>query len=349
MNKHWLWIFPVSLIILSLFWPLLFGIGLGSQLVKLADMTADQALSYETIWGDEKSPNKYLSIQVNGPIYDEKPSDLGSLGGLFLEEASFGYDLKQQLIEASQDESIAGVILEIRSPGGTVTGSVALADGVSFYKEQTNKPIIAFGSGVIASGAYWGALPADKIVADNGTLVGSIGVIGPSFLTYNGVTEYGQGLIGPNVVTREGVDLTVITAGEGKDFGNPFRQATPKELELAQASTDEVYSQFKEAVRTYRQLEAEEVGAYVYSPEKAKTLGLIDEVANKHQAYDLLAELGGHSDDYQVVQNLENLGFWGEFLAAQLGNKLPNSKGKFCSQTRSVLVFYGNTAQMCPE
>ena len=85
--------------------------------------------------------------------------------------------MEDNIWQAAKEDSIKGVVLMVNSPGGTIFGSNAILDGVKEYKNETGKPVIAFVTGMAASGGYWASLGADEIIADSGSTIGSIGVI----------------------------------------------------------------------------------------------------------------------------------------------------------------------------
>ena len=128
------------------------------------------------------------------------------------------YDLwKIQEIESHRDnDNVKAILVFINSPGGGVTGSQAIYEALLSAKEQ--KPVVAFMASVAASGGYYVACAADTIIAHEGTLTGSIGVIA-SFLN----TE--------RLYQKIGLDMTVITTGKYKDVGSPHRAMTDDERE----------------------------------------------------------------------------------------------------------------------
>ena len=134
---------------------------------------------------------------------------------------------------------------------------------------------------------------ADRIIADEGALVGSIGVIMGNWVYYDDPVALDGGLFGGGVETRGGIRAIPLTAGEGKDFGNPFREPGAEELAVIQASLDESYDVFRAHVAEARGLSEEavrELGAMIYAPRQAQAAGLIDEVADFDAALAALAE-----------------------------------------------------------
>jgi protease IV len=113
------------------------------------------------------------------------------------------------------DLSLHGVVLEINSPGGAICGARAIADDVSYYRSKAKKPIYAHVEGLAA---YWAASAADKVIADYGSDIGSIGVIMGPFKYYNTVVNEDSGLFDGGVITQNGIESVSITAGKPKDW-----------------------------------------------------------------------------------------------------------------------------------
>ncbi|MBK9178808.1 MAG: S49 family peptidase [Acidimicrobiales bacterium] len=232
-------------------------------------------------------------------------------GGLFASAVVGGYDVKRTLERAALDDRVAAVVLEINSPGGSVPGSAAIADGVELV-QKAGKPVVAHVGGISASGAVYGSAPADRIIADEGSLVGSIGVIFGPWRQYTGVVAVDDGLFTGGVDTQGGVEEFYVTAGAGKDLGNPYRPMTPEERASLQAVVDLSYRGFVERVRAGRGLTTEQVqalGAYVYESGEAVERGLVDEVGSREVAYAAAAELAGVTS-YDVREVDAGGGFW---------------------------------------
>lgn len=352
--KKWLGSVLFLLVFVAVMWPFLFGFGLVAALLSVGgevDGAAASELVYE--WGDGESENQILSVKVFGPILDRRQGRANPFDELVAAGVTYGYETKKLLMEAASDETVAAVVVEVSSPGGTVTGSNAIAEGIEYYRQVAGKPIVVFGNGVVASGGYWVAAAGDRVYADVGSLVGSIGVIGAAFPVYNEVSELGLGVLGPNVVTEEGVDFVTITAGEGKDFGNPFRQPTEKELEIAQSGADGAYSRFVAYVAKRRELEPQaitgEIGAYVYGEDEAVNLGLVDEVLSREMAFGRVAEGLGIGNDFQVVGRRYEGDWWASVLGVvdRLGGQ-PEARGvETCPSAGRVMAYYGSVASLC--
>lgn len=183
---------------------------------------------------------------------------------------------------AKEDSEIQGIILKINSPGGTVAMSQNIYNQIMRIRE--NKPIIAVMDDVAASGGYYIASAADRIIAQDGTLTGSIGVIF-SFMDYH------------NLLTNKlNVDQVVIKSGKFKDIGSSTRAMLPEEKELMQNIVDDSYQQFLNAIRKGRiqrnscyevpkeDLTEENLIRYadgrVFTGIQAKQLGFVDETGD---------------------------------------------------------------------
>lgn len=312
---------------------------------------------YTTTYGSEEAKHKILSIPVTGPIEGSQSGD--SYGGIFADPTvSYGYDLKRELIRAANSKEYAAVILEIDSPGGTIYGSKAIADGVAYYKEKTKRPVYASIQGMAASGGYWSAVSADKIIADSGTGIGSIGVIYGPFTYFDKPVAIDGGILGGGVITQNGIEQTYITAGEGKDAGNPFRRLTPKEQEVIQTSVNDAYGDFVDHVSRQRAISSEtiqaSVGAHLYGEKQALANKLIDKIASREEAYQELAEVAGVSKNFRIVSSHE---LTGDFFSL-LGSKLklgpeqpvrsnPQNALACMGEVAVPLAYHGQPASAC--
>ncbi len=256
------------------------------------------------IYGESDSDNRILSIPIRGVIIGTK-SELGELGGLLADNMTFGYEIAHQLSKAAQDKSVKAVILDINSPGGTIYGAHAISQAVEQYKKVSKKPVYAFISGVAASGAYWSAVSADRIIADYGSLTGSIGVISGPYRFYDKVTAINGSLFDTGIVTQNGIDEFYITAGESKDLGNPFRKMSQQEIEHEQTAVNNEYKLFVQHVAARRNIAPDvirsSIGARVFENERALSNRLIDAVQDRFETYELLAK-SLDLESYQVVQ-----------------------------------------------
>jgi protease-4 len=165
---------------------------------------------------------------------------------------------------------------------------------------------------MLASGGYWFAMSGDKIFADYGAVIGSIGVKGPDWLYYNSPTSLSNGILGSSVESNNGIKLFSNTAGKSKDIFNPFRKPTQKEQEYLQEIVDDIYEDFANLVSSKRKIEKNiiknEIGAMIFNTKKAQENFLIDSQKNIDQVTKyLLKELNDNT--LQIINNSKTEGY----------------------------------------
>jgi protease-4 len=183
--------------------------------------------------------------------------------------------VREELEKAEEDARVRAVVLRINSPGGTVTASDILYHEITRFKERRKVPVVASILDVGASGGYYVALAADRIVAHPTTVTGSIGVL---MLTVDA-----SGLL-----EKIGVSATYVKSGALKDMGSPFRSLRPEERALFQGLIDRFYGRFVELVARSRKLDEARVRAFadgrVYTASEALGLGLVDRIGYLEEA-----------------------------------------------------------------
>lgn len=313
-------------------------------------------LSFEYIDGDEASDNYLLELRINGPILhrDVGPGFLGVDGGV-----TYAYAFQRVLEKAAEDDRVAGILLRLSTPGGTIVGSSVIYRALEDYKAETGNPIVAYVDGISASGGVWTMVAADEIYAAPGSIVGSIGVIGPSFVYFDDPIAVDGGLLGGGVTTRNGIQQFVISAGKGKDLGNPFRLPTEEELQVLQRNIANEYDNFVAHVAATREIpEAQirdEMGAYIFDTETAEALGLIDGTDYQEAAIAALATRAELDDDFQLVRVERSTPsllavLLGQAPAARADETLQAQiEQDLCDMTtQAMLVYYGNVSTLCP-
>src|SRR5574340_963821 len=206
---------PKRSLLRRIFWAIVIGVG---ALVLLNTLLPDLDLS---------GRDRVALIRVEGVILDA--------------QATIG-ELKQY----SENPLVKAIVLRIDSPGGGVVPSQEIHDAVKRVKNKSNKAVIASMGTVAASGGYYIAAATDRIIANPGTLTGSIGVIME--------TTNLEGLL-----KKVGVEGIVVKSGKFKDVGSPLRKMTDEERKLLQSVMDDVHQQFIQAVADGRSLEPSEV------------------------------------------------------------------------------------------
>lgn len=193
-----------------------------------------------------------------------------------------------------KDKSIKAIVLRVNSPGGGVVPSQEIFDEIK-KAVATKKVIVSMGS-VAASGGYYISAPATKIIANPGTITGSIGVIMevPNF----------KGLF-----DKIGVKSEVIKSGKHKDMASVFRGIGDEERKIVQGVMDDVHEQFINAVAEGRKMPVEQVreiaDGRIFSGNQAKAAGLVDELGNLEFAIETAAKLAGIKGEPEVVSKKE--------------------------------------------
>jgi protease-4 len=199
------------------------------------------------------------------------------------------------------DGGVRAIILRIDSPGGGVGPSQEIYREVIKAKEK-KKVVTSMGS-VAASGGYYIAAASDVIVANPGTITGSIGVV----MEFTSLEE---------LLRKIGIRGVVLKAGDHKDIGSPFREMTPEERRIIQEVIDNVHQQFIDAVANGRKgkMNRSDVvrvaDGRIFTGEQAKELGLIDRMGNLDDTIDIAAELAGISGKPNVVYPQRKFSIW---------------------------------------
>jgi protease IV len=209
--------------------------------------------------------------------------------GVILDSQSTVTELKR----FAENPSVKAIVLRIDSPGGGVVPSQEIYDAVQRVRNKNNKAVIASMGTVAASGGYYIAAATDRIVANPGTLTGSIGVIME--------TANVEGLL-----KKIGVEGIVVKSGKFKDVGSPLRKMTDEEQALLQSVMDDVHKQFIDAVAEGRAMEVATVQALadgrIFTGRQAKEAKLVDELGNLDDAIQLAADLAGIEGEPKVVE-----------------------------------------------
>lgn len=196
----------------------------------------------------------------------------------------------EQLHDFRDNDTVKAVVLRIDSPGGAVGPAQEIYQAVKAVDKL--KPVVVSMGSVTASGGYYVAAAAREIVANPGTITGSIGVV-MEFANFR------------ELLDKIGLAQVVVKSGEYKDIGSPTREMTPAERRLLQDLIDDVHEQFVTAVAEGRNLEPAAVSAIadgrIFSGRKAMTLGLVDHMGNLDVAIKRSAELGGVEGEPHVI------------------------------------------------
>ena len=196
-----------------------------------------------------------------------------------------------QLVKFAEDRSIKAILVRVNSPGGSVGPSQEIYREIQ--KTVLHKKVVVSMGAVAASGGYYISAAADKIVANPGTITGSIGVL----MEFVRLEE---------LMDKIGIDLEIMKTGEFKAMGSPDRKLTESEKEIINELIYDLQRQFVEAIAAGRGLPLEKVrqiaDGRIFSGAKAKELGLVDMLGNFQDAVQLTKELAGIRGDVVLVR-----------------------------------------------
>uniref|UniRef100_A0A7C6EFY0 Signal peptide peptidase SppA n=1 Tax=candidate division WOR-3 bacterium TaxID=2052148 RepID=A0A7C6EFY0_UNCW3 len=218
---------------------------------------------------------------------------LSSKGAMFVSTGNIGVIEIEGVISSSkrtvrdikqftEDPNIQGIIVRVDSPGGGVAASQEIYEELKKCRAQ-KKVVVSMGA-LAASGGYYVSLPADLIVANPGTITGSIGVIM-------------QFPIFEELMKKIGINYEVIKSKEHKDIGSPFRKMDEKERKLLQDVVTDVYEQFVQATCEARNLPRDSVLKFadgrIITGSQAKKLGLVDTLGSFEDAVKIIGDMLG--------------------------------------------------------
>lgn len=184
--------------------------------------------------------------------------------------------------ELTKNTKVKGILIYINSPGGSAVASDEIYRAILRFKGKRKGPVVAYISQVGASGGYYVACAADKIVINPASITGSIGVIA-EFPEFSGLLE------------KVGVKMRVIKSGKNKDIGSPFRNMTEEEKKIIEKLIDEAYSRFVKIVSKGRGIPESKVrdlaDGRIYSGEDAVKLGLCDTLGDFITAKEIMKNM----------------------------------------------------------
>ncbi|MFA9561420.1 MAG: signal peptide peptidase SppA, partial [Nitrospirota bacterium] len=220
-------------------------------------------------------------VRVEGPILDS-------------------YQTVEELKTFADDPLVKAIVLRIDSPGGGVAPSQEIYNAVKRVRRENNKTVVASMGTVAASGGYYIAVATDRILANPGTLTGSIGVI-MQMANFQELLE------------KIGVKSVVVKTGKFKDLGSPFRPMVEEERQLLESVMNDTLSQFIEAVAEGRSMDTAEVeqlaDGRVFTGRQARSVLLIDEIGDLQDAIKLAGELGGIEGTPRVLETTKPFSF----------------------------------------
>ena len=273
-----LWMVTAIILLIILLGSLLLNLLLGVAVVAIA---GSQAVDYQpkfqkkTITG--KGEAEILVIRLRGVISEE---------GYYGAEWSKPETIKNKLKQAARDDKVKAVILQVDSPGGAITATDKIYHYLRQFRQDSNKPIVAYLDTVAASGGYYAALAADRIIAHPTCITGSIGVI-MSFFQLKELLE-----------NKLGIKHVVIKSARHKDIGSISRDLSEEERKILASIIDEMYLRFLQIVKKGRpNLKVQDAelrkiaDGRIYTGKQALHLGLVDDNGYLQTAIDNACEL----------------------------------------------------------
>ncbi|MFD1040428.1 signal peptide peptidase SppA [Virgibacillus byunsanensis] len=242
---------------------------------SLLNFTEDDGDFNEKVIEEGSGTSKIAVLHLNGVIQDTTPSSL-------INTNSYNHKrFLDMLDEAAEDRNVNGIILRVNTPGGGVVESAEIHDKIVEVQEEYEKPVYVSMGNTAASGGYYIAAPADKIIAHNATLTGSIGVIMESF----NFAEFAD---------EHGIDFNTIKSGEYKDIMSMSREMTDDERDILQTMIDDMYADFVQVIVDGRSMSEDRVrelgDGRVYTGAQAQEVELVDELGSLNDTIAMMKE-----------------------------------------------------------
>lgn len=242
--------------------------------------------------------NRIAVIKIDGAIFDSE-------------------ETIRQIRRYTGHKDTVALILRINSPGGAVAPTQEIYQEVLKQREGGIVVVTSMGS-VAASGGYYIASASDYIVANPGTITGSIGVI----MAFPSVEK---------LMEKVGISAEVVKSGKFKDMGSPLKHLSDEERKFLQALIDDVYQQFLDAVAEGRGLDKKELKAIanggIYSGRQALGLGLVDRLGNLDDAIEEAAKLAEIDGEPKVIMGSTPRGLWYRFFRGSYVEELKDKIG----------------------
>jgi protease IV len=240
----------------------------------------------------------FLTLTIFTWIFSEPEDETVSAGGEKIalvelnEPIINSEDIVRQFKKYRENRSIKAIVFRVETPGGGVAASQEIYEEVKKTRDS-GKPVVVSMGAVAASGGYYVSCGATRIVANPGTLTGSIGVIF-QFLHFS------------ELMKKLGIDESTFKSGKLKDSGSPFRKVTPEEQAYFQSLVADVYDQFVNVVATERKLNLNYVKKFadgrVFTGRQAKQYGFVDTLGTFEDAVSIAGKLAGIQGKPRVIK-----------------------------------------------
>ena len=269
----------------------------------------------------------FFTLTIISLVFSEPEDETVSSGGEKLalvelnEPIISSEDIVRQLKKYRENRSVKAIVFRVESPGGGVAASQEIYEEVKKTRDS-GKPVVVSMGAVAASGGYYVSCGASKIVANPGTLTGSIGVIF-QFLHVN------------ELMKKLGVDESTFKSGSLKDAGSPFRKVTPEDQKYFQSLIADVYDQFVNVVAKERKLDVRFVKKYadgrVFTGRQAKEYGFVDTLGTMEDAISIAASLAGIEGKPRVIKEYRRRTFF-ERMFGETATDITRIRDEFLHQ-----------------
>ncbi|MEX2206517.1 MAG: signal peptide peptidase SppA [Myxococcota bacterium] len=237
---------------------------------------------------------KIALIEVTGVITEEEERARISIS----QRPNIVVETKNALDRAADDPDVAGVLLRINTPGGSVSASDTIHHEIEAWKSEQKRPVVAYLNGLATSGGYYVAMASDRVVSHPTAVTGSIGVVMPG-LSIEGLME------------KYGVADQTLTSGPYKDAGSLLRDMTPEERTQLSSVISDLFARFEDVVAKGRPgLTREKIASLsdgrVYSAQQALDAGLVDQLGYLEDAVAEVEKAANISESRVVVYHRSN-------------------------------------------
>ncbi len=242
---------------------------------------------------------KIAVIDISGPVYYSDST------GWFSMDARY---ISTKLKDYAEDSQIKGILLRINSPGGSVGAVQQIYRQVMKVRLEHKKPVVCFVPEICASGGYYIASAADKIVSSPGAIIGSIGVI----LQLGNIS---------GLFKKIGVNVEVIKSSKYKDIGSMYRDVLPEERKILESLVNSAFEQFVNDIALGRNLDKNEVLNFadgrILIAQQAKELKMIDELGDEDTAVEILKQLAGITGKVNILKEPRTIDIFRYLINAQ--------------------------------
>ena len=294
---------------------------------------------FDLVRGNIEFSDTIFILEINGPIIqsDSSINDLVGFNIISPKEVKNNLD---KIIKLNPNI----LIVSINSPGGTVSASNELYNHFVEFKKKSNSKIYFHSSEMLASGGYWLSLAGEKIYANYGAIIGSIGVKGPDWIFFNKPKLISSGILGQTIEVEDEIEIFSTNAGKSKDLFNSFRKPTNEELTHLRIMVEKINDDFIQLVSKNRKLEKEiiknEIGGLIFNSSQAKDNFLIDEEIGLDELLNLIIQENEYKNIRVLKSSQRKDSLFNIFFSNTIVNKInfDNYHLDKCNSIRNNLV-----------